>query len=72
IFKGKDVISFMRYAVGTLTSTHINFKDIEYHKAKEVKVVSRPKALWHVDCEIGGKTPVTARVYHKAINLIVP
>ncbi|MBD3313381.1 YegS/Rv2252/BmrU family lipid kinase [Candidatus Woesearchaeota archaeon] len=71
IFKGKDVISFLRYGIGGLTEKHIKYSDIEYHKAKKVTVRSKPRALWHVDCEIGGKTPVEVRVIPKALNLIV-
>jgi YegS/Rv2252/BmrU family lipid kinase len=72
IFKGKDIVSFMRYALGTLTARHIQFSDIEYHKAKKVKVSSSPKVLCHVDCEVIGNTPIEVSVVPKAIKLIVP
>ncbi|MCX6706527.1 MAG: diacylglycerol kinase family lipid kinase [Candidatus Woesearchaeota archaeon] len=72
IFKGKDLISFFRYALGTLTAQHTRFSDIEYLKAKNIRVSSRPKVLCHVDCEVIGKTPIEVSVVPKAINLIVP
>lgn len=72
IFKGKDLMSFFRYALGTLTAQHTRFSDIEYLKAKKIRISSRPKVLCHVDCEVIGKTPIEVSVVPKAINLIVP
>jgi YegS/Rv2252/BmrU family lipid kinase len=72
IFKGKDLVSFFRYALGTLTAQHTGFSDIEYFKAKRIKVSSKPKVLCHVDCEVIGKTPIEVSVVPKAINIIVP
>ena len=72
IFKGKDILSFFRYALGTLTAQHTRFSDIEYFKARRIKVNSRPKVLCHVDCEVIGKTPIEVSVVPKAINLVIP
>lgn len=72
IFKGKDVFSFIRFALGAMTRQHLRLGDIEYHKAKNVLIKSRPKALCHVDCEVIGTTPINIEVVPKAIDLIVP
>ncbi len=72
VFKGNDLLSFIRYAIGSITRRHIKFSDIEYHQAKEIFIDSRPKVLCHVDCEVIGKTPVKIKVFPKALRLIVP
>lgn len=72
IFKGKDVFSFIRFALGAMTRQHLGLGDIEYHKAKNVLIKSRPKALCHVDCEVVGTTPINIKVVPKAIDIIVP
>lgn len=70
VFKGKDLLSFMRYALGTITKQHLRFSDIEYHHAKNISISSKPKVLCHVDCELIGYTPLKVKIVPKAINLI--
>ncbi|MFO8015979.1 MAG: diacylglycerol kinase family lipid kinase [Candidatus Woesearchaeota archaeon] len=71
IFKGDNILSFLRYALGMITSRHINFSDIEYIQAREISITAEPAALCHVDCEVIGTTPVNIRVVPKAVKMIV-
>lgn len=72
IFKGKDVFSFVKFALGAFAERHIDTSGIEYYKAKEVQIKSKEKVLYHVDCEIDGTTPVRIKACPSVIRMIVP
>jgi len=70
IFQKKDVFSIIRYLFGATVQMHHLMPDVEYFKAKKIKITAEEPVLVHTDCEIIGKTPVEIEVCPKALNMI--
>jgi YegS/Rv2252/BmrU family lipid kinase len=67
--KKKDVI---RYFSGVVGRYHLKFKDIDYFRAKNVKIVASEEVLVHLDGETIGTLPREFEIYPKGIDVIVP
>lgn len=72
IFKKKTRWDIIRYAIGVLFKRHIEFEDIEYFKAKTVKIETERPVLVHTDCEVIGVTPMEFCVVPNILNVIFP
>jgi YegS/Rv2252/BmrU family lipid kinase len=73
IFKKTNVINMFKYFISASSKGSIpitEFADIEYFKAKKLKIKADKKVLAHTDAEIIGTTPISIRIYPKAIRVI--
>lgn len=71
VFKKSSSIDFLKYIAAILTGTQ-SPKDMEYFKAKKVKVVAEDKVLIQADGDVIGKTPAEISVRPSILEVVVP
>jgi len=72
LFKNGKRRDILRYVLGILRERHLNFKDVEYTKAKKIEI-DAPDEVWiQVDGESMGTLPQKFEVYPQAIQVILP
>lgn len=72
IFQKGRRVDLLRYLFGVLMKRHLNFKDVIYRKAKEVKIHSDGNVPVQIDGDCGGELPITVSIVPQAIQLIFP
>jgi diacylglycerol kinase (ATP) len=70
IFKKKEIGHIFRYVLGVAAQQAHNLKDLHCLKASELRITSKKKVIAHADAEIIGGTPVTVKMYKKAIEVV--
>jgi len=72
LFKSPRRRDILRYLWGILTQQHLRFKDVEYLKAKKIKVWG-PNKLWlQIDGESLEESPSEFEICPKAVSVILP
>jgi len=72
LFKNGKRRDILRYVFAILIGGHLNFKDVEYKKAKKIEIEA-PEEVWiQVDGESMGSLPQRFEVYPQAIQMILP
>lgn len=72
IFKKRTTLDIIRYVLGVLFRRHTEFEDIEYFKAKYVKIEAERPVLVHTDCEVIGEVPMEFSIVPKALSVLLP
>lgn len=67
--KKKDVV---RYFSGVIGRFHLKFKDIDYFRAKNIKLEASDEVLIQLDGEIIGTLPREFEIYPEGINVVMP
>lgn len=70
LFKGKKRLDVLRYVFGIATGSHLRFKDVEYLKAKRIKIDGN--AHIQIDGDYFGMTPAKIEVATNTLRLIYP
>jgi diacylglycerol kinase family enzyme len=70
LFKGKKRLDVLRYVFGIATGSHLRFKDVEYLKAKRIKIDGN--AHIQIDGDYFGMTPAKIEVAPNTLRLIYP
>jgi diacylglycerol kinase (ATP) len=70
LFKGRKRFDILRYVIGITTGSHLRFKDVEYVKAKIIRIDG--KAHIQVDGDYLSMTPSTVEVVPDILKLIYP
>jgi diacylglycerol kinase (ATP) len=70
LFKGKKRLDVLRYVFGIATGSHLRFKDVEYLKAKRIKIDGN--AHIQIDGDYFGMTPAKIEVAPDTLRLIYP
>jgi diacylglycerol kinase (ATP) len=68
LFKGKNRLDFLRYALGIFMGRHLRFEDVEYMKATTIGV--NGSAHIQIDGDYFGKTPVMVDIVPDIVRLI--
>ncbi len=72
IFKKRSILDIIRYTLGVIFRQHTEFEDIEYFKAKEIKIEAERPVLVHTDCEVIGAVPMEFSIATKILPVILP
>ncbi|MEW6103673.1 MAG: diacylglycerol kinase family protein [bacterium] len=72
IFKKRTALDILRYTLGVITRSHTEFEDIEYFKAKYVKIEAEEPVLVHTDCEVIGTVPMEFSIAPAILPVILP
>jgi YegS/Rv2252/BmrU family lipid kinase len=72
IFKKRTALDIIRYSLGVVFRRHTEFEDIEYFKAKSIKIEAERPVLVHTDCEVIGEVPMEFSVVPKALPVLLP
>lgn len=72
IFKKRSMLDIIRYTFGVLLRQHTEFEDIEYFKAREIKIEAKRPILVHTDCEVIGAVPMEFSIAPKILPVILP
>ncbi len=70
LFKGGKRLDVLRYVFGIATGSHLRFKDVEYLKAKRIKIDGN--AHIQIDGDYFGMTPAKIEVAPNTLRLIYP
>ncbi|MFH1438939.1 MAG: diacylglycerol kinase family protein [Candidatus Woesearchaeota archaeon] len=70
IFKKKEVGDLFKFLFGIATKQTHKIQDIISLKANNLKITSHHDVIAHADAEIIGKTPIIAKIYEKALEVI--
>ena len=68
IFKGKKRLDILRYFFGVLKGSHLQFKDVEYLKAKIVEI--QGNAHIQIDGDYFGMTPAKVEIIPDIVRLV--
>ncbi|KJR41867.1 hypothetical protein MCHI_002244 [Candidatus Magnetoovum chiemensis] len=68
VFEGKKRLDLLRYALGIVTKTHTNFRDVKYIKCAEIKIDG--DAQIQIDGDYFGKTPAYIDIAANAVKLV--
>jgi YegS/Rv2252/BmrU family lipid kinase len=68
LFKRKNPLNIVRYVFGVLTGSHINFKDVEYLKAKSIEIIGN--AHIQIDGDYFGTTPAKVEIIPDMVRLV--
>jgi diacylglycerol kinase family enzyme len=71
VVRKADLSSLLQWAAGLATGSE-PAEAMVHWQAREVSVASDPPQTVHVDGEVLGKTPFTARILPQALKVIVP
>jgi len=72
IFKAKNMWHMLRTLPGIAHGKLTKHMDVEYVKAKKVRVTALVHQNVHVDAELLGETPIESRIVPKALKVIIP
>ncbi len=72
LFKGKRRRDILRYIWGILSRCHLSFNDVEYLKAKNIKIESSNKLWVQIDGEAFQESPSEFEICPEAINMLLP
>ena len=72
LFKSPRRRDILRYLWGVLTQQHLRFKDVEYLKAKKIKISGDSKLWLQIDGEILEESPSEFEICPKAVSVILP
>ncbi|HAW50054.1 TPA: hypothetical protein DCX16_03790 [bacterium] len=66
------MLDTIRYTFGILFRQHPEFEDIEYFKAREIKIEAERHVLVRTDCEVIGAVPMKFSIATKILPVILP
>ncbi len=72
LFEGNTTTTLMKYIWLLLRGEHIDHQGITLVQGKEVRIETEQKIPVHRDGDPFGFTPISCRVNHRALNLLVP
>lgn len=74
LIKGNNVVSALYHAISFAARRYVNLPnpDIEYHRARTIQVVTRPRQPVQIDGENFGHTPMTFDVAPGALRALMP
>jgi YegS/Rv2252/BmrU family lipid kinase len=72
IFPHRGRLVGVRQAIRTLVGQHIAYREVEYHRAQRIHIVSTPPVPVQLDGDAHTITPVDIHVVHRALNVIMP
>ncbi|MBI3974745.1 MAG: diacylglycerol kinase family lipid kinase [Chloroflexi bacterium] len=72
LFGGSGVVEKLAHAFRVVTRSHLGAPTVEYYRAGEVTLVTRPRVPVQVDGDTIGRTPMTFRAVPRALKVIVP
>jgi diacylglycerol kinase family enzyme len=70
VFKGRGRKDLLRFIIGVIRKTHLNFKDVFYDKFTELEVTSTGTVHVQIDGDYFGTLPVKIDVVQNAVSLI--
>ena len=73
VIVGREVshLALLKLFSGVVTGTHIDFDDIDYFHARELRVTSPDDVPVEVDGELAGKLPATFRIAPHRLDVVV-
>lgn len=72
LIKGNSLLGIPQRMISILLHRHAFDPEIEYHRAREVRIVSRPRLPVQVDGDHIGYTPVTVEAVPGALRVLLP
>lgn len=72
IFPHRGRLAGVRQAIRTLMEQHIEYREVEYHRARRIHIASTPPVPVQMDGDVLTTTPVDIEVVHKALNVMMP
>lgn len=72
IFKGKGLVTMLRYVLGIMRGKHLDYSDVECHTVKGLKVTSQGKSYIQVDGDESGELPAEFSVMKDGVSVILP
>jgi YegS/Rv2252/BmrU family lipid kinase len=70
IFHQKSVLQNFKYTIAMGLGLHVNYDDVDYFQAKNIRVDSFEKALIHADAEMISTTPATISIKKEFLKII--
>ncbi len=72
VFKHMNYLALMRYFRGALFGSLATFSDVNYFKARKLRVEANRQVPFEADGELVGHSPVEFSVKRRKLRVIVP